>query len=284
MATPQGGLRAFFRARQPRAAAVAEALTLMSTFAGPPGTAHATSPDVAQRRSALMYRSLTLPARAAQLRTTLATQRTAVNTQAAAVTQARTASDAAQAQVTAATTAATTAQTRYTAARQVLTTATQNLNRASRQKPRSRTAVVRAKTAVTAATTKANLRRTQAQQAAATLSTARTSARTATVALDSAVGSWTAATSAVRLTEQQIAGLGTAAAFAGQATALSRDVVTQVRASFTLADTTVIYGITVHSSVSFAFKRMLDAAKADGISMSGGGFRTTQRQIELRSI
>jgi D-alanyl-D-alanine carboxypeptidase len=40
----------------------------------------------------------------------------------------------------------------------------------------------------------------------------------------------------------------------------------------------------VHKNVAFAFRRMLADAKADGIALSGGGFRTKQRQIELRKI
>jgi D-alanyl-D-alanine carboxypeptidase len=40
----------------------------------------------------------------------------------------------------------------------------------------------------------------------------------------------------------------------------------------------------VHKSVAFAFRRMLRDAKADGVVLSGGGFRTRKRQIELRKI
>ena len=41
---------------------------------------------------------------------------------------------------------------------------------------------------------------------------------------------------------------------------------------------------TVHRSVAYAYRRMVDDAKRAGISISGGGFRTKQRQIELRKI
>jgi D-alanyl-D-alanine carboxypeptidase len=61
-------------------------------------------------------------------------------------------------------------------------------------------------------------------------------------------------------------------------------VVTAVRPAFTTADTTNVYGTTVHRSVSFAYRRMVDDAKKAGILISGGGFRTKQRQIELRTI
>ena len=61
-------------------------------------------------------------------------------------------------------------------------------------------------------------------------------------------------------------------------------MVTAVRPGFTTADTTTVYGTTVNRIVAYAYKRMVDDAKKAGISISGGGFRTKQRQIELRKI
>ena len=58
----------------------------------------------------------------------------------------------------------------------------------------------------------------------------------------------------------------------------------EIRTNFAVTDTTTVYGITVHKSVAFAFRQMITDAKADGIVMSGGGFRTKARQIELRKI
>jgi D-alanyl-D-alanine carboxypeptidase len=45
-----------------------------------------------------------------------------------------------------------------------------------------------------------------------------------------------------------------------------------------------VYGVTVNKIVAYPFQRMVDDAKAAGIPLSGGGFRTRQRQIELRTI
>ncbi|MEV6495740.1 M15 family metallopeptidase [Actinoplanes sp. NPDC051633] len=57
-----------------------------------------------------------------------------------------------------------------------------------------------------------------------------------------------------------------------------------VRPVFTTADTRIVYGTTVHRNIAYSYKRMVDDAKKAGISISGGGFRTRQRQIELRKI
>lgn len=40
----------------------------------------------------------------------------------------------------------------------------------------------------------------------------------------------------------------------------------------------------MHRNLAFASRHLIEDAKADGIVMSGGGFRTAERQIELRKI
>ena len=250
------------------------------TIAGMPHPARAVVPDVARTWSTLMYRSLTSGETIARLRGVLTTQQAAVRSRAAEVTAATAANAAAQSRLTAATTADANARTRHAAAVRALSDAKKALARVAKDKA----ATARAKKAVAAATTTVNTRKTQAGTAAAVLKQARTDARTATTGLATATTAGAAASAAVRQTQQQIAGVGTAAALAAQAAAVSRDVVTQVRAGFTLADTTTVYGVTVHQSIAYAFRRMLDAAKADGIVLSGGGFRTKERQIELRKI
>ena len=59
-------------------------------------------------------------------------------------------------------------------------------------------------------------------------------------------------TDAVATTQQKIAALQTPAALAAQAAAVSRDVVTAVRPTFTTADTSDVYGTTVHRSLALS--------------------------------
>jgi D-alanyl-D-alanine carboxypeptidase len=236
---------------------------------------------VAQTWSSLMYRSLTVTATGVQLRRTLATERTTVTTRIAEATKATAALAAAQKQVTTATTADTAAKARVTAARQAVTTAKKNLTKVKR---RHKAAVTRARNAVTAAQKTLTLRISQARDVATALTTAKASAAVATTSLNSANNAAKAASAAVVVTQQKIAALKTPAELAAQAAAVSRNVVTAVRPGFTTADTMSVYGTTVHRNVAFAYRRMVDDAKKAGISISGGGFRTKQRQIELRKI
>jgi D-alanyl-D-alanine carboxypeptidase len=272
------------RSRRAAAAAVAVVLAGGLAVAGTPAPAQAAVPVVAQTWSALMHRSLTANATIAQLRATLATEQTAVRTRLAGVTTARTANDTAQARLTAATTADAAARDAHAAAVRARAAAKNTLSRVSKQKPRDNAAITRATSAVAVATGAVNARAKQAQRAATVRSETRTRAVAAATALTTAIAASQAASAAVVQTQQRIAGVGTAAGLAGQAAAVSRDVVTQVRAGFTIADTTTVYGITVHKNMAYAFKRMLDDAKVAGIVLSGGGFRTKERQIELRKI
>ncbi len=228
-----------------------------------------------------MYRSLTVTATGVQLRRTLAVQRSSVRTRTAELTDATTAYAAAEKQVTTATTADTAAKARLTAARQAVSSARKKLRSL---KPRTRSAVTRAQNAVTAAEKTLFLRRSQARDAAAALTTAEASAAAATTSLSRANDAVNSASAAVVTTQQKIAALKTPAELAARAAAVSRTVVTAVRPGFTTADTTVVYNTTVHRSVAYAYRRMVDDAKKAGISISGGGFRTKQRQIELRKI
>jgi D-alanyl-D-alanine carboxypeptidase len=228
-----------------------------------------------------MYRSLTVTATGVQLRRTLATQRTTVTTRTADVTKARAALAAAQQKVVTATTAETAAMARVTAARQGVTTAKTNL---TRLKPRTSAAITRARNAVTAAQKTLTLRTSQARDAATALATTKAAATAASTSLNTANNAMKVASAAMVVTQQNIAALKTPTDLAAQAAAISRTVVTAVRPGFTTADTTTVYGTTVHRTVAYAYKRMVDDAKKAGISISGGGFRTKQRQIELRKI
>ena len=246
--------------------------------------AGAAAPAVAQTWSTLMYRSLTRDLTAAQLRATLTTQQATLATRTTAVRAAETAGTTAQNQLAAAITVEAGARARLATAQRVRLEAKRTVYRVSQQRPSSAAALARARKAVTVATGAVNLRRAQSDKAAAGVRTALASARTAATALNAAVAASAVASAAIERTRQQLAVLPAAADLAAQAAAVSRDVVTQVRPAFTVADTASVYGVTVHRTVAYAFRRMLDDAKADGVVMSAGGFRTKQRQIELRTI
>jgi D-alanyl-D-alanine carboxypeptidase len=74
------------------------------------------------------------------------------------------------------------------------------------------------------------------------------------------------------------------AGLAAQAAAVTGQVVTQTRGSFTTVQTTQVYGVTVNKIIAYPFQRMIDDAARAGIQLSGGGFRTKQQQIALRTI
>jgi D-alanyl-D-alanine carboxypeptidase len=45
-----------------------------------------------------------------------------------------------------------------------------------------------------------------------------------------------------------------------------------------------VYGVTVNKIIAYPLQRMIDDAAKAGVQISGGGFRTTQQQITLRTI
>ena len=272
------------RARRVRTAAHVAVLAAALTVAGMPAPASAAAPSVAQQWTSLMRQSLTPSAESVQLRKTLAGQRATLTARMAGVAKARTAHAAAQTALTTAVSADAGVRTQYALAREALASARNTLVVASQRRPVSGAAVSRAKIAVAARATTAATRRAQARQAAAKLVTAQAGARSATVDVDKAITAWQTAGAQVRTNQLKLNGLDRAAELAGQAAALSRAVVTEIRPTFVVADTTTVNGITVHKSVAFAFRQMITDAKADGIVMSGGGFRTKARQIELRKI
>ncbi|GGQ87634.1 M15 family metallopeptidase [Couchioplanes azureus] len=262
-------------------AAMVAAVAAVPAVADP---ASAAVPRVAQRWTSLMYRSLTPSPEYVQLRKTLAAQRATLRARGELVGQRTATHSAAQNALARAISADAGARTRYALAREALTSARNRLTVVSQQRPRDPAAVTAAKSRVTATARSAAIRRGQASAAAAALRKAQSTARTATAGLDRATAAWQAASATVRTNQQKLISLDRSAEYARQAAALSRDVVTEVRAGFTVADTASVNGIIVHKSVTFAFRRMLADAKADGVVLSGGGFRTRQRQIELRKI
>ena len=269
---------------RPLSAALVALLATVLTVTGTAGPASASVPSAAQTWASLMYHSLTPSPAYVKLRKTLADQRAAMAMRATRVTTGRAAHATAQTDVTAAVTADAAARTRYALAREDLASARNRLTVATQQRPRNAAAVLRAKNAVTAVATTTAARRGEAATAATALKAAQAAALETTTDLDSAITALATATETVRTSQLKLVALDNSAELARQAATTSRSVVTQVRPVFTTADTTAVYGITVHKSVAFAFRRMIDDARADGISLSGGGFRTRQRQIELRKI
>ena len=259
-------------------------LAAVSAATGPlegPAPAEAAVPAVAQTYSSLMYRSLTVTATKAELNRNLAAQRATVATRTTEAARAAAALAAAEKSIPAAEKTHTTARARVTAARAALATARTNLKKT---KKRNKAAYARARAAVTAAEKTYALRTTQARTAATALTTARSAVKTATTARNRANAALTSASAAAERTRNKITALRTPAEWAAQAAATSRTVVTEVRPRFTTADTTLVYGTRVHRSVAYAYQRMVGDAARSGIAISGGGFRTKQRQIELRKI
>ncbi|MEV4641506.1 M15 family metallopeptidase [Actinoplanes sp. NPDC049548] len=272
----------FFRARRSGTATLAAVLAVALTVAGTPEPVSASVPKVAQKWSSLMYHSLTPSPAYLRIRKTLAAQRAALVTQSARVTKGRTAHAAAQAEFATAVTADAAARTRYAIARESLASARNRLAVVSQQRPRNGGAVAGAKVTVTAAAKSVTTSSVEARKAAVALKAAQAAARTATTYLDRTVVAWQRTSAAIRTNQQRLIALDRSAQYAAQAAALSREVVTEVRATFKVADTTSVNGITVHRSVAFSFRRMIADAQADGVALSGGGFRTKKQQIALR--
>lgn len=266
-------------------AAAGTAIGLPATTAAEAATAKTTAPATAAANwSTLMYRSLTRDKQLQAMKTSLAGQQAAIAKWNTEVAVAAKAERGTRPVLTTATSANINAQNRYNTARTALSTAKTKLTAAKKQKPRSNAAITRATKAVETATKTVTLRKTQAQTAAARLTAASKAAQAAKTRVTRANAGVADETAAAAKTRAAIAALPTAASYAAQAATLSKDVVNQVRPAFKLADTTQVYGVTVNKTIAYSFKQLIDAAQADGVQISGGGFRTTQRQIELRTI
>ncbi|GIF13834.1 M15 family metallopeptidase [Actinoplanes teichomyceticus] len=266
------------------AAAIIALAATVSVTAGAPAPAEAAVPGVASSWSSLMHRSLTRDTQAAALRRTYATEQAAIRTWTTEAAAAAKAGESARTRLTAAVAADANARSQHVTASKALATAKVALSTATKRKPRSKAAVTRASRAVSTATLAANTRRLQAQKHAAALVTARTGVKLTAARVTKANAALAQHTAAATRARTTYLALPTAAALAGQAATLSRDVVTQFRSVFKTTDTTRVYGVTVNKTIAFSFKRMVDDAGAAGIRISAGGFRTTQRQIELRKI
>jgi D-alanyl-D-alanine carboxypeptidase len=170
------------------------------------------------------------------------------------------------------------------AAKVAAATAKNALTAAQKAKPVSKAKVAAAQKALDTADATVKARDAALRTAWNGLVAGRNAQTAAAGKVATATAAIVAANQAVADTQQKIAGMpALIASVADQASALSEDVVDQSRAAFTTADTTKVYGITVNKIVAYPFQRMLDDAAKAGIKMSGGGFRTKQQQIALRT-
>lgn len=262
----------------------AAAMTVASAVPVAPAPARAVVPDVAKTYTSLMYRSLTADETMARLRSTLSAQKLDQRKRDSEAVEARKVDDSARSRLSTVTAGHRAVHEKLKSAERALSDAKNALARQSKQRPRNNAAITRAKRVVTAATTIRDTRRARLHRAAASLRVARKEAGIARSALARADAAASRAAIAVARTQRRIDTAGTAAGYAAQAASLSRRVVDETRPVFTIDDTTSVYGTTVHKNIAFAFKRMVDDARADGVLLSGGGFRTKERQIELRKI
>lgn len=243
-------------------ALAAVALAALPIVAGPSSPANAAQPVTAKTWSSLMFKSLNPSPEAIKLRDMLPGLRRTEAERKVALAQANRAQGAAQAAVSAAASANRLAKKRYAAA-----VAARNAARGA------------ARTRLNATV---KLRATQFDQSVVALRTAQTGLRNTTAKLAAANDAWHAAAAAVHNAEQKLAATGYDPAAAAQAVKIGAQVVTDTRAGFTIDDTTQVYGITVNKTMAYAFRRMIDDAAADGVALSGGGFRTKEQQIQLR--
>lgn len=245
--------------------AIVAAVLAAAPLIGVATPAAAAQPTTAKTWSALLYRGLNASAEAARWRTQLPSLRHAVTLASAAVGQATNVQATAQAGVTAATTANRLARTRQATAK---------------------AAFAAAKKADAKRKAKAVLdqRAAEVENSVVALRTAQTAYRNTTTKLATATTAWRDANAVVLTAEQKLATAINDVGSAAQAAKISSQVVTDTRAGFTTADTTQVYGVTVNKTVGYAFQHMIEAAAHDGVPLSGGGFRTKQRQIELRTI
>jgi D-alanyl-D-alanine carboxypeptidase len=248
-----------------------------------PVSAQAVS-DAGATWSQVMRRKLDLSAESVRLGVLLPTLRTAVVARNADLVTARATLATATTTLAAATTANQAAHTRYMAARTAVGVAKKAFLAEQKRKPSNAGRIAAAKKSFAAATTTLKAWAVETGQAAGALTTARTGYATATTRVAAATTASQAAIDAVGDTQLKITATpAQVSALAARATAISAKVVTQSRAAFTTANTTQVYGVTVNKIVAYPFQHMIDDAAAAGVQLSGGGFRTRQQQIALRT-
>lgn len=258
-------------------AAPAEAATRPATAAA--------APAAGVTWAKLMKRKLDLDAASMTLKASLPGLQAAVPARNAVLVNAQMAQTAAGVVLAGASAKDDAAKAAYATARTAAANARSALTTARKAKPASKAKVAAAQRAIAAADATVKTRDAALRAAWNQLVAARTAQAGADAQVATATSAIVAANQAVADTQQKIAAMpGLASSVAAQASAISPDVVTQSRATFTLTDTTKVYGITVNRIVAYPFQRMIDDAAKAGVKLSGGGFRTKERQIELRTI
>jgi D-alanyl-D-alanine carboxypeptidase len=246
--------------------------------------ASATAPAAGAIWAKLMTRKLDLDAASVTLKASLPKLQAAVPVRNADLVKAQMAQNATVVALTKVTARDETAKTGYGNARKAAAAAKVSLTAAQKAKPASRTRVAAARKALTSADATLKTRAAALRAAWNALVAARTSVTAASARVATATTAIVAANQAVADAQQKIAGMpALVSSVATQAAGLSGDVVTQSRATFKLTDTTKVYGITVNKAVAYPFQHMIDDAAKAGIKISGGGFRTREQQIALRT-
>jgi D-alanyl-D-alanine carboxypeptidase len=281
------GIRNATPRRRARIAGPALALLLTVTAVGVPAqaaTAVTAAATAGVTWSQLMRRKLDADAESARLPALLPGLRAAVTTGSSSLIQAQRTRTAAAVTLVDAVTLDQSAHSRYAAARTAAVAAKQAVTAAQKHRPLYRSQITRATRALTVANAIVQARAATIGRTASALKVAQTGSTTATGRVATATTAYQSATKAVSDTQLRIVALPKLeSALAAQAAAISAQVVTQTRGSFTTAQTMQVYGITVNKIVAYPFQRMIDDAARGGIQLSGGGFRTKQQQIALRT-
>jgi zinc D-Ala-D-Ala carboxypeptidase len=244
----------------------------------------ASAPAAGTTWAQLMKRKLDLDTTSAKLTASLPGLKAAVPARNADLVKAQIAQASAGVALVGATVKDEAAKTGYATAKTSAATAKTALTAAQKAKPVSKTKVAAAQKAVTAANATLKTRDAALRAAWNALVAARTTQTASAGKVATATSAIVAANQAVADAQQRIAAMPAlvSSTFA-QANALSAEVVTQSRATFKMADTTKVYGITVNKVVAYPFQRMIDDAGKAGVKLSGGGFRTKEQQIALRT-
>jgi D-alanyl-D-alanine carboxypeptidase len=260
------------------------ALVLALTVAAMPAHAATASINAGAVWSQLMYRKLNLDTEAAQSAALLPSLQAAAATRTAALARAENDRGVAATRLAGAAIADRNARLSYATARAAAAGAKTAVTAAQRHQPRDNSRVVAARRALLIATTILQARSATIGQTTSALRSAQVGYATASRLVDTATSAYQTATSAVDGTQQKVTSLPKVeSALAAQAGALTGQVVTQTRGSFTIGQTTKVYGVTVNKIIAYSFQRMIDDAAKAGIQISGGGFRTKQQQITLRT-
>ncbi|MBB2948963.1 D-alanyl-D-alanine carboxypeptidase [Actinoplanes lutulentus] len=269
------------------AAVPAQAAGIPAEAAAENALSGAITPDVSVAKSAgtsyatAMLNKLGRQAHLERVAAQLPTLRQLAAARATEADSARKAQTATAASVTRASTADTAARAKLASAKRAVTLAKKTLTAAKKQRPYSSTRVAKATKAKTTAENAVRTRAATVTTTASALSAARKTNTTAVGTLNAATATYQSAAKKVSNAQLAIkAWPAERAALAAQAASLSQQVVTQSRTAFSTVN---VYGVTVNRVVAYQFQHMIDDAAKAGVKLSGGGFRTKQQQIALRT-